>query len=224
MIRKQGQGQTYPPAVYYELNPEKKGLLDSITAENKRTLTYVDKWVELRSLLRTIEDEEQDLFEKFTMFASLCETFLQNEMDFVLKQLTIAAIIRNQKRRDSQDIRKLAAANFASYSQLIFDLCSISSAFRLAYAFTAKDEGTQMVLKDYDYDLAYLIEDEDQESYEALMWEAYVPPTGLTDGSKLFRIPTIASVRQEAKRMRGRRFLRRYVKKIEKLQGLDGTS
>ena len=64
----------------------------------------------------------------------------------------------------------------------------------------------------------YLVADE-EEGYDDLMWEAFVPRTLLSDGSSEtpFRIRPIATVRREAKRMPGKRFLRQYVKKIEKL-------
>jgi DNA-binding HxlR family transcriptional regulator len=220
VLRTQEQSEKYPPPVYYELSSEGKDRLDSITNENEKTWSRIDKWARMRSLLETIERDEEDLSDKFLMFLSLCETFLQNEMQLINNQLTIAAIIHNQKRRDSQEIRSEALANFASYAQLIFEMCSLSPAFTMALAYATKDEGLSDVFKDYDYDLVDLVADEEQ-GYEDLMWEAFWPPTLLSDGHSdmPYNIPTVANVRRDARENKRipKRFLRRYVMRIAKL-------
>jgi DNA-binding HxlR family transcriptional regulator len=216
VLRKQEQSEKYPPPVYYELSSEGKDSLRSIA--NEKTWSRIDKWAKMRSLLETIERDEQDLSDKFLMFLSLCETFLQNEMQLINNQLTIAAIIHNQKRRDSQEIRSEALANFASYAQLIFEMSSLSPAFTMALAYATKDEGLSDVFKDYDYDLVDLVAEE--EGYEDLLWEAFWPPSLLSDGSSMpSNIPTVAMVRRDAKENKRipKRSLRRYVMRIAKL-------
>jgi DNA-binding HxlR family transcriptional regulator len=54
VVRKQEQSDKYPPPVYYELNAEEKERLDNIASENKDTLSRMDKWTEMRSLLEGI--------------------------------------------------------------------------------------------------------------------------------------------------------------------------